>query len=475
MLAEGPAVASGNVVHAESYAKSSPQRVNRKRWVVSMPGTPMLAQLSSQILSLDEVLSPYIFVFYVAFIVTYLMTPLMRKVAIHYGIVDEPDQARKMHKTPVAYLGGVALFLGWVCGMAVAQYLKLHRIQPGWTTPFPIVKFSIVIGAIVITLLGLWDDILKLSPRAKIGGQILAAMFLLVDGVGIEVTRPILQPVAVRVAMALGAEPVLPEWLVFVTSGAVVMLLVVGCCNASNLLDGLDGLCGGVTAIIALGLLVVAVHLAALGGGVRTNSDALRVILALAMLGAVLGFTPYNFNPASIFMGDTGSMLLGFLCATLIIMMGEERTKWLLAATVVFALPILDTGLAFTRRWLNGRPVFSPDKQHFHHQLVARGYSVKRTVLISYGLALMFMALGVGMVFVRTRYAVAFYLVIFGSIIVAAFKMGMVHERPHVGPAQGLDAPGTATTTATIERATVFEIEEAREVPGGLVRGPDAA
>ena len=433
-----------------------------------MAGLPLLAQLSPQVLSMDEVLAPYIFVFYVAFVVTFLMTPLMRKAALHYSIVDEPDQARKMHKAPVAYLGGVALFLGWICGMAIAQYLKLHRIQPGWPTPYPIVKFSVVVGAVVIVILGLWDDILKLRPRVKIAGQVLAALFLLWDGVGVEVTRPMLHPLALRFAQSFGTEPAVPDWLVFLTSGAVVLLLVVGCCNASNLLDGLDGLCGGVTAIISVGLLFVAVHLAAMGGGVRTNSDAFRVILALALLGAVLGFTPYNFNPASIFMGDTGSMLLGFLCAVLIIMMGEERTKWLLAATVVFALPILDTGLAFTRRWLNGRPVFSADKQHFHHQLVARGFSVKRTVLISYGLALMFMALGVGMVFIRTRYAVAFYLVIFGFIVVAAYKMGMVHERPHVGPAQGLDAPGTAHATATIERATVFEIQEAREIPGGL-------
>ena len=435
--------------------------------------TSLLAEVAPKSLTLDEVLSPYIFVFYVAFIVAFLMTPLMRKVALHYWVVDEPDQARKVHKTPIAYLGGVALFLGWICGMAIAQYLKLHVDPPpvGWPTQHPIIKFSIVIGAMIIVILGLWDDILKVSPKVKIGGQVLAAVFLLWDGVGNEVTRPLLTPLAIRFAQATGTTPTLPEWLVFGTSAAVVLLLVVGCCNASNLLDGLDGLCGGVTAIIALGLLFVAVHLAASGGGVRTNSDALRVILALALLGAVLGFTPYNFNPASIFMGDTGSMLLGFLCATLIIMMGEERTKWLLAATVVFALPILDTGLAFVRRWLNGRPVFSADKQHFHHQLVARGYSVKQTVLISYSLALMFMGLGVGMVFVRTRYAVAFYLVFFGSIIVAAWKMGMVHEKPHVGPAQGIDAPGTATTTATIERGTVFEIAEATEIaPADLDR-----
>jgi UDP-GlcNAc:undecaprenyl-phosphate/decaprenyl-phosphate GlcNAc-1-phosphate transferase len=222
-------------------------------------------------------------------------------------------------------------------------------------------------------------------------------------------------------------------------------------------MDGLDGLCGGVTAIIAVGFLFVAVHLAAVGGGVRTNSDALRVILALALLGAVLAFVPYNFNPASIFMGDTGSMLLGFSCAVMIIMMGEERTKWLLAAMVVFALPILDTALAFARRWVNGRPIFSADKQHFHHQLLARGYSVKQTVMISYGLALMFGVLGVAMVMIRTRYAIALYMVIFGSLVVAAYKMGMVHERPTGGPPGGLGGGGTSTPT--IEPGTVFQIE----------------
>jgi UDP-GlcNAc:undecaprenyl-phosphate GlcNAc-1-phosphate transferase len=338
-------------------------------------------------------------------------------------VIDEPDNARKVHKSPIAYLGGVAMFLGWLCGLVVSQKLVLHRIQPGWPTGQPIVKFSIVAGAIVIVVLGLWDDVRRVSPRVKIAGQTLAALFLLWDGVGVDVTRPLLSPLAGK----LGHPYLFGEWFVYASSAIVVIGIVVACCNASNLMDGLDGLCGGVTAIIAL------------------------------------AFVPFNFNPASIFMGDTGSMLLGFTCGVMIIMMGEERTKWLLAAMVVFALPILDTTLAFVRRWVNGRPVFSADKQHFHHQLVARGFSVKRTVLISYGLALMFMFLGVGMVFIRTRYAIAFYLVIFGSVIVAAFKMGMVHERPHGGPAQGLDAPGTATSTATIEADTVFEIPDSRE------------
>ena len=192
-------------------------------------------------------------------------------------------------------------------------------------------------------------------------------------------------------------------------------------------MDGLDGLCGGVTAIIAAGFLFLAVHLAQTGGGANTNWDALRVVLGLALLGGVLGFVPFNFNPASIFMGDTGSMFLGYACALMILLMGEVASKWFLAAMVMFALPVLDTGLAFARRWVNRRPVFSPDKYHFHHQLVARGLTVRRAVVFSYGLAVIFVICGAAIVFMRTRYAVAFYLVIFCSIIVAAYKMGMVH------------------------------------------------
>src|SRR5204862_1187666 len=134
-----------------------------------------------------------------------------------------------------------------------------------------------------------------------------------------------------------------------------------GCCNATNLMDGLDGLCGGVTAIIAGGFLFLAVHMAMDGQALNSNTDALRVVLGIALLGAVLGFIPFNFNPAAIFMGDTGSMFLGFSCATLIILLAQERSKWFLAEMVMFALPVLDTVLAFARRYVAGRPVFSAD------------------------------------------------------------------------------------------------------------------
>ena len=119
--------------------------------------------------------------------------------------------------------------------------------------------------------------------------------------------------------------------------------------------------------------------------------------MALALLGAVLGFVPFNFNPASIFMGDAGSMFLGFACATMIILVGQEtHPKWFLASMVMFALPVLDTALAFARRYVNRRPIFSADKHHFHHQMVARGFTVKQTVVISYGLAFFFALSGGG-------------------------------------------------------------------------------
>jgi UDP-GlcNAc:undecaprenyl-phosphate GlcNAc-1-phosphate transferase len=433
--------------------------------------TALLAQIPPQTYSADEVISPYIYVFYIAFLVAFCFTPIMQSVARYYGIIDEPDNKRKMHSSAVAYLGGVAVFLGWISGMAISQFLELHRTEPG-LLPHLRVPFSIVVGASVIVILGLWDDVLRINPYAKIGGQVFAAICLLIEGVGSKCTYPLLVPIGTRIELYLHFSVIQTSWfmpLVYVTSAAFVICAIVGCCNATNLMDGLDGLCGGVTAIIAAGFLFLAVHLAMYGGGMSSNDDALRIVLGLALLGAVLGFIPYNFNPASIFMGDTGSMFLGYSCATLIILLAQERPKWFLASMVMFALPVLDTVLAFARRYINGRPVFQADRFHFHHQMVARGFTVRRTVLIIYAIAIGFALLGAAIVYVRTRYAVAIYLVVFGSIIVAAYKMGMVHERPRVlSEAEGLDGDEIATPLHELDSSTVLEIPNPRRQPGTI-------
>ena len=436
----------------------------------------MPSQFPTNSYSADDVVSRYIYVFYLSFVLAFVLTPVMRAIAMYYGIIDHPDKIRKMHKEPVAYLGGVAVFIAWLGGLAISELCRLHRIDPGWPTDgmgiaHPIIRFGVVVGAMLIALLGLWDDVYKLEPWLKIAGQVCAATFLLWDGIGLDLLRPVVTPAVnlIQFALGNGAVRTPPEWLVTIVSSAFVIVLVVGCCNATNLMDGLDGLCGGVTAVIAAGFLFVAVHLAMFGAPFQTNIDAQRVILALALLGAVLGFIPYNFNPASIFMGDTGSMFLGFVCSTMIIMMGMGHLKWFLASMVIFALPILDTILAFARRWTNRRPLFSPDKQHFHHQLVARGYTVKQTVLISYALAVFFGLLGVSMVYMRTRYTIAIYLVVFGSIMVTAYKLGMIHERAATGGSRNLGDMSADAFEMQLDTDAVMEIPDTRhdDLPDG--------
>jgi len=404
------------------------------------PGFPLLPLTTpvvpssagvTEILTVDQVLSPYIWVFMLAFLVSIIFTPILRQVAIYYDVVDRPD-ARKMHREPVAYLGGVAVFLGWMVAVVLSQFLYPHGGNPlSGHIRMPI---WIVLGATIIVLLGLMDDLKSLRPRFKIYCQVLAAIVLLAAGIGDDVTGIFVNNVITRLDIRLGIslDGTAAWWAIKLTSWIFGIGLVVFCCNATNLMDGLDGLCSGVTAIIALGYVGLAVYVAQfmrVGDLEQVNTDAVRIVLALALLGAVLGFVPHNFNPASIFMGDTGSLFLGFMMATLILLLGEVDGRWLLASLVMFSLPVLDTALAFTRRWLKGRSIFAPDKLHFHHQLVARGLSVKQAVLVEYGLAIFFVMAGFTMVLIRTRYAVAMYLVLFAFIVVAAFKIGMVHER----------------------------------------------
>jgi UDP-GlcNAc:undecaprenyl-phosphate GlcNAc-1-phosphate transferase len=423
----------------------------------------------------DQVLSPYVVVFYAAYVVAFLFTPVMRHIARYYGIIDQPDGLRKMHTQPVAYLGGVAVFLGWLTGLAVSQFLVIHRVEPGMPTN-PIINFGIVVAASLIVLLGLWDDVKRISPWKKITVQVAAALILVFNEVGHRSAWIFIAPIATRLAnygmlpgMTVADVPALYQhWVVAAVSTVFVVAIVVVCCNATNLMDGLDGLCGGVTAIIAAGFLFLAVNLAMTSGAMNANQDALRVVLGLALLGAVLAFVPYNFNPASIFMGDTGSMLLGLACATMMILFASYgHFRWFLASMVIFALPILDTTLAFVRRWVNGRPIFSADRHHFHHQLVARGFTVKQTVIISYALSLIFCMLGVAIVFIRARYAMGVYLVVFGSIVVAAYKMGMVHERVKKVTRQALAPGGFEVSAGQVEPTGVIDVEE-EGTRGGL-------
>lgn len=418
----------------------------------------------------DQVLAPYVWCFYAAFLVAFVFTPVMRSIAIYYGIIDRPDLVRKLHREPVAYLGGVAVFMGWLAGMTMTQFSSMHVIEPTLDDRLR-VPLAIIASAFIIVVLGMWDDIKHISPRLKIAGQLMAGVVLLSAGIGVDITKFFVENIAIRLDSRLGIPmpPDFVQWVVWFSSGALTLGLVVFCCNASNLMDGLDGLCGGVTGIIAAGFLFLAIIIGTYIGGdfpdrdalaERVNLDGLRVVIALSLLGGVLGFIPYNFNPASIFMGDTGSMFLGFACALLMIMLGSVDGKWLLAGMVMFALPVLDTSLAFARRFVAGRAFFSPDRHHFHHQLVQRGLSVKKAVLVSYALTTFFVVCGILIVYMRTRYAVAFYMVLFGCVIVAAYKMGMIHERIIVEKAGKIEQSGSQMTSEPVSTEGVLEIRK---------------
>ena len=372
----------------------------------------------------------------VALGVSLVATPIIRSIAYRAKIVDRPDDLLKPHGRPVAYMGGLAMCAGLLSGMAcyVATMPGLHDWWHGIGAAFgkgdiealqanPLLKaIAIATACIIVTVVGLLDDLFDLKPRQKVCGQVAAALALLLGGVGSGMAGMLLGLV--------GLDP--PTWVLVPVRGVMLIVLVICTCNATNLLDGLDGLCGGVSGIISLGFLGLAVWLA--GFGRFTDTDQLRVGLCFAMAGAVLGFLPYNVPPASIFMGDAGSMLLGVFVASMMALFGKEGTaRWFLAACVVYALPIFDTALAVVRRVLAGRSIFTGDRSHLYDQLVDRGMTVKQVVVLFYILATLAAVLGVvAAVTLRLRYAIVLYAVLFAAAWAVFHKLGMIRPAgPH--------------------------------------------
>jgi UDP-GlcNAc:undecaprenyl-phosphate GlcNAc-1-phosphate transferase len=328
-----------------------------------------------------------------AFISALAATALCKKVALRFGIVDRPDSLVKTHKEPIAYLGGVGMLIGLTVGILAGIYLL--RGDPAF--PQELRWFlGVLVGAAIACFVGLADDILNLRPRHKLLGQVLAAVLLLLVGI-----NPNLQ----RVAESFGLS--LPARVETVLDVLIVTLFVLGATNSLNLLDGLDGLCAGVTGIITVALLLLAIHLAT--WGFSASGDPVRIVICLSLVGGVCGFLPFNRHPAKIFMGDAGSMLLGFVVAALMILFAEKVPRWWLASIVVFGLPILDTGVAVVRRLLNRRPVFVSDRGHIYDQMIDRGIPLGRTVAICYGLASLYALIGLAMSQIRTRYAAVVY------------------------------------------------------------------
>ncbi len=288
--------------------------------------------------------------FLIAFVVTLAVTPLMRWLALRSGIIDKPGH-RKVHRAPIPYLGGVAIFAGF----AVAAILVVPGSRP---------LNGLLFGAACILILGLLDDILDIPAKVKLGGQVLVALVFALTSPGNTIdffTNP------------FSGEMLSIGWL----NIPLTVFWIVAVINAVNLIDGMDGLAAGISFIAAVVLMFFARE---------QMYGAAAVIISAALAGSCLGFLQFNFHPAKIFMGDAGSMLLGFVLAAVSVQgtMKSAAAISLLVPFLALMLPIFDTASAIVRRALRRQPVFKADREHIHHRLLAIGLSHRQAVLVMY-------------------------------------------------------------------------------------------
>jgi UDP-GlcNAc:undecaprenyl-phosphate GlcNAc-1-phosphate transferase len=273
--------------------------------------------------------------------------------------------------------------------------------------------FGIIMGATIACFVGVIDDIFNISPAKKILGQIIAAVPIMQAGIlpdFSEIVGPFGWQMSEATEIAIGIP--------------VVIFFVIGATNSLNLLDGLDGLCGGVTVIIAVGMFLLAIQRSTFA--FSSQGDIVRVTVCLALVGGVLGFLPFNRHPAKIFMGDAGSMLLGFVVAAMMMMFARKAPRWWIAAIIVFGLPIVDTGTALLRRFINKRPLFVSDRGHIYDQMIDRGISLKRTVGICYLLAGLYALAGLLTSMLSTPYNLIPLVGIFAVSFLVVWRLGFL-------------------------------------------------
>ncbi len=309
-------------------------------------------------------------------------TPVAQRIATRTGIVDQPG-ARKIHRSPIPLLGGAAIYAAFI----LALLLFGDRFYVSQVV-------GICLGATLVSFLGIWDDRNGLRPAIKLGGQILAALILVVSGVQVQLFPNV--------------------W----ANVALTLFWVVGITNALNLLDNMDGLSGGASAIAAAFFLLLA----------AMSHQYLVGSLAAALLGACLGFLRYNFNPARIFMGDAGSLFLGFMLASLGIKLrfpsNIPLVTWMIPV-LVLGLPIFDTTLVTISRLRRGVSIFQGGKDHISHRLVAQGWTQREAVLLLY---LVCGGLGVLAMFVSQATVVEGYVIGAGVLILATVALVKLEE-----------------------------------------------
>lgn len=333
----------------------------------------------------------YFVPFLIALIVAYVLTPGVKKLAIKVGAVDKPNE-RKVHTHAIPRLGGLAIYVGFMAAVLFCVPVR-HEL------------LGLLLGCTAIVALGIWDDICNIPAKVKLVGQIVAACIPIAFGIQIEwLTNP------------FGTLIVLPELVAI----PVTIFWIIGFTNTVNLIDGLDGLAAGVSFIASVSMFLLA----------YTMNQYLPAMIIVAMAGAALGFLQYNFNPAKIFMGDTGSMLLGYTMAVAAVLglVKTAATIALVVPLIALGLPILDTLFAIIRRKMSGVPIFQPDKGHLHHRLLALGMSQKQAVLIMYFVSIVLGIVALFVANVSYQTGIATVLVVLAVIIYTAKRLGILQK-----------------------------------------------
>lgn len=334
----------------------------------------------------------YVYTFLVALAVTFVLTPAVRKFAIKIGAVDRPN-ARKVHHGLVPRLGGLAIYAGFMVSIAL-------------TVGFTYEVVGIMTGATILVIVGVLDDIWSLPAKVKLLGQIFSAAILVI-GFGVQIDWLVLPHFGLIFLPAIISIPLTIFW-------------IIGFINTVNLIDGLDGLAAGIATIASFAIALLAFQM----------GQWVPAACMIAMAGSALAFLQYNFNPARIFMGDTGSMFLGYVIAAVSVLgaMKTAAAAVLLVPLIALTVPIMDTLMAIVRRKLSGIPIFAPDKCHLHHRLLAQGLDQKQVVIIMYALTAFFSCVALLVIHLSPFIGGAVVVIAVAVFLLWARKLGVLRE-----------------------------------------------
>ena len=330
-----------------------------------------------------------IYMIVVPFLFVLIIIPFIKKVANHIGAIDIPNE-RKVHKNPIPRLGGLGIYMGFLLGYILFGSMSIRMN-------------AILIGSFVIIITGIVDDIKPIPAKIKFLFQVVAAAVVAFYG---EILLKNIEAFGIYI-----------EFGKF--SYLITILFIVGIINCINLIDGLDGLAAGLSSIyfITIGIVIIG----------WTHIFGLDAMLTFIMLGATLGFLVHNFNPAKIFMGDSGSMFLGYIIAVIALLGFKNVTlTTFLAPVCLLAIPILDTSFAIIRRLINKKPIDEPDREHLHHQLLNLHLSHRDTVLVIYAVDILFAVATLLYVLYNRSLGIILYAILFIIVLIFVMKTNII-------------------------------------------------